>query len=178
MSCFCGTFKLAVSSDWLFLAVRTSPGKRKQSTLMASTLKVVAYSEVLGQINKTFDMPVMALKKKKQKKKTFFGCQVGTLRWRTSHASHRYQDFILFALVATTRLVIWHGVSTLRIKCCISDICIHKDSTNVVSLSAIVVYRFIAWYYTDGLRNLRPQQRNAHGSHTQYIVSNPTPRCM
>ena len=40
-------FLVAVLSDWPFLAMRTSPGKRKQPTLMASALKVVAYSEVV-----------------------------------------------------------------------------------------------------------------------------------
>ena len=113
----------------------TSPGERKQPALMASTLKVVAYSEVVNcwGLNKFQD-----LRSASYGTKTFSCCHIDSLEWRTSHASCRSQDFNLFALVSAIRLVVLHGVSTLRIKCCVSKISVHKNTTKFISLSAIV----------------------------------------
>ena len=98
---------------------RISPVKRKQNMLMASTMsKMVNY-----RINsRTFDMAVVKL--------ISFECVPLTPKPKTSH---RHQDFILFALVATTRLKV---LLISRIKCCVSDVSIHIDST--ICLSAIV----------------------------------------
>ena len=112
-------FLLAVSSDWPFLAVCTSPGEKATDVDgVCSEGSDLQWSSALsGQIkSRTFGMLVMA-------RKPF---SVG-LQWCTSHAS---QDFILFTVtvVSTIRLVILHGVPTLRIKCTISEIYIGLQS--------------------------------------------------
>ena len=54
------------------MAVRTSPGKRKQATLVVSTLKVVAYNEVVNcQVEWTFNAS--------NGTKTIFCCYVNSL---------------------------------------------------------------------------------------------------
>ena len=72
-----------------------------------------------------------------------FCCHVDSLRWRTSHISHRSQDFTSFALVSIIRLVVVQCVSTLRIKCSVSEMSVHKYSTKYpffLSHSSIRIY--------------------------------------
>ena len=54
-----------------------------------------------------------------------------SLWWRTSHTSHRVQDFaLLFALASIVKFIVVHGGSTLRRKGCVSEIAVFFISHN------------------------------------------------
>ena len=58
--------------------------------------------------------------------------------------SHRSQGSTLFTLASITRLVVLNGMTTLRIKCCVSKISLHKDSTKCHFFVSTVAYYIIA----------------------------------
>ena len=143
----CGTFKPVSSGSFKW---PTFPGcaylswKEKSNRHWWRLLWRYWPSALSGQIkSRTFNMPVMV-------QKPFFCCHVDSLKGVPLTPLVDVGTSILFDPVSTIRLVMVHGVSTLRIKCWISEISVHKISTKwcfFVSHSSVCLVTTSIWTF-------------------------------